>query len=504
MNDDEEDGLFIEIQNAYYEGEEARDNQQDRSNEAIEFFKQVISLSAEYMQSEGENKGEVKSIVFQATRDLVLMYLRKDSIAEVTAYYRQLMGAMGGVARSDSEGAINKILDTVEKQTFSADADRDIRGLYEMTLKFVEDAKNESVFLKTSLKFGNFFTKSLAKRAHMFASPEALQTVNEIFCSSTNNIAGDSSEQPSLVCAEDNAFGYLADLYVLDSMIRNLKKRCLDKTGKEDWAGKSTHLMEIYYLEIQLCSITNNIARLCKIYPRKLFDDSNSSLVAVVEPKVLGGMREEGGKMYMSEKNWDKAFKEFRHAFFSYQQTNSVNALRCLKYTVFASMFLSADETNLLTSKEAKVYIQNPEIQAMDNLKRAKDDSDLVLFENILKDSKIEGSDPFLKMYVMPLRRSIRERVLINKIQPYVKVGISFLSQELSSEEHSLSPHEVRSILIDLIVSQRIKGFIDDVDDCLVMERRSSPSTSSNNKYKMMSQWVDYLSYSTDSIVNNV
>jgi len=457
------------------------------------------------MGGDGEFKAEVKTLVFQATRDLVLMYLRKDSIADVTIHYRNLMGAMGGVARSDSEGAINKILDTVEKQTFSTEADRDIRGLYELTLKFVEEAKNESVFLKTSLKFGNFFTKSLSKRAQMFASAQDLAAVNEIFCNATSNLTNDSSsDQPRfLMRVEDNSFGYLADLFELDSMIRALKRRCLDKSGKEDWTGKSTHLMEIYYLEIQLCSISSNIVRLRKIYPRRLFDDINSSLVAVVDPKVLGGMREEGGKMYMSEKNWDKAFKEFRHAFFSYQQTNATNALRSLKYTVFASMFLSAEETNLLTSKEAKVYIQNPEIQAMDNLKKAKDDCDLVRFENILKDSKIEEFDPFLRTYVTPLRRSIRERVLMNKIQPYVKVNISFLSQELSSEEHSLSSQEVRGILIDLIVSRNIKGFIDDVEDCLVIERKSNPS-SNNNKYKLLSQWVDYLSQTTDSIVNNI
>ncbi len=93
--------------------------------------------------------------------------------------------------------------------------------------------------------------------------------------------------------------------------------------------------------------------------------------------------------------------------------------------------------------------------------------------------------------------------MLKNKIQPYVRVDITFLSQELSSEEYPFSREDVKSILIDQIVSGQIKGFVDDVQDCVVVEKKSNLSGSSS-KYKMLSEWVDFLAKTTDNLVSNV
>ena len=73
-------------------------------------------------------------------------------------------------------------------------------------------------------------------------------------------------------------------------------------------------MLEAYCLEIQLCSATGDAARMRKVYPNTL----NMNDV-VVDPRVMGLIREEGGKMYMAEGQWIDAYNELYEAFRNYQ-----------------------------------------------------------------------------------------------------------------------------------------------------------------------------------------
>ena len=55
---------------------------------------------------------------------------------------------------------------------------------------------------------------------------------------------------------------------------------------------KGTSLLEVYSLEIQLCTATKNTVHMKKIYPRTL-----NLNAAVADPRIMGVIREEGGKM---------------------------------------------------------------------------------------------------------------------------------------------------------------------------------------------------------------
>ena len=48
----------------------------------------------------------------------------------------------------------------------------------------------------------------------------------------------------------------------------------------------------MYSLEIQLCTATKNTVHMKKIYPRTL-----NLNAAVADPRIMGVIREEGGKM---------------------------------------------------------------------------------------------------------------------------------------------------------------------------------------------------------------
>jgi COP9 signalosome complex subunit 2 len=50
------------------------------------------------------------------------------------------------------------------------------------------------------------------------------------------------------------------------------------------------------------------------IYPKTL-----GLTAAVADPRIIGIIREEGGKMYMGEKRWTEAYEEFYEGFRGYQ-----------------------------------------------------------------------------------------------------------------------------------------------------------------------------------------
>ena len=99
----------------------------------------------------------------------------------------------------------------------------------------------------------------------------------------------------------------------LEQVIRDLHHSC-QKDGKDD-EGKGSYLLEVYALRIQLCSATKNNAVMQEVYPKTL--NLNS---AIADPRIMGVIRESGGKMYMAQKDWVKAYNEFFEAFRNYQE----------------------------------------------------------------------------------------------------------------------------------------------------------------------------------------
>lgn len=135
----------------------------------------------------------------------------------------------------------------------------------------------------------------------------------------------------------------LAKLYLdskkiaeVENIVKVLKKSCQNSNGTDDPA-KGTYLLEVYCLEIQLCSATQNAARMRQIYPKTL--NLNAT---VSDPRIMGIIREEGGKMRMSEGNWDAAYNEFFEAFKAYQEAGNARARDSLKYVVLASMLVKS------------------------------------------------------------------------------------------------------------------------------------------------------------------
>ena len=82
-------------------------------------------------------------------------------------------------------------------------------------------------------------------------------------------------------------------------------RSCQTEDGADD-VKKGTQLLEVYALEIQLHSAQKNSKRLKELYTRALTIKS-----AIPHPRIMGIIRECGGKMHMHERDWQEAATDF-------------------------------------------------------------------------------------------------------------------------------------------------------------------------------------------------
>jgi COP9 signalosome complex subunit 2 len=265
--------------------------------------------------------------------------------------YRAMLEFISAVTRNECTEAINTILDSI---TTATDV-HVLSEMYEITLMALKTANNERLWQHTNLKLAKLYLED--------------RQVTEV-----------------------------------ERLLNVLKQACQLPDGSDD-ATKGAILLEIYCLEIQLCTVTQDMQRLKSIYPKTVNN------FAVSDPRIMGIIREEGGKMHMSEGNWLDAYNEFYEAFRNYQESGNLRAKHCLKYVVLASI-LSLSDINPFAAREAKAFSDDPEIVAMSDLRQSLETNDLARFEKTINNSKNHILDePLIMKYLAPLRRRIREQV---------------------------------------------------------------------------------------------
>ncbi len=69
---------------------------------------------------------------------------------------------------------------------------------------------------------------------------------------------------------------------------------------------------------------------------RAVYSLSQNFVSVIEDPRVVGIIKESGGRMYMSEKRWDLALDAFFESFKSLVECGASNATQLLKYVVLA------------------------------------------------------------------------------------------------------------------------------------------------------------------------
>ena len=331
------------------------------------------------------------------------------------------------VTRNYSEKSINNMLDYIEKCSDDPKSYQCMEQFYSQTLITFQNTNNERLWLKTNLKLARLWL--------------------------------DRKEYAQL-----------------SKKVRELHKACQREDGTDDPA-KGTYSLEIYALEIQMYADTKNNKRLKALYQRALKVRS-----AVPHPKVMGIIRECGGKMHMSEENWKEAQSDFFESFRNYDEAGSMQRIQVLKYLVLTTLLMKSD-INPFDSQETKPYKNDPRISAMNDLVDAFQRDDIHAYEAVLRENKDMLSDPFIAENIDEVSRNMRTKAVLKLIAPYTRFSLAFISKHLK-----ISMAEVQDILSYLIVDKLLDARIDDESGIVVIN-----SDPDYERLKAVETWASEL-----------
>ncbi|KAG8219441.1 transcription factor MYC1 [Butyriboletus roseoflavus] len=381
----------------------AKSKKEDDPEQALKEFKAIVDQETE--------KGDWGFKALKQSSKLLFLTLHRPAEALAT-YTRLLKYTKSAVTRNYSEKTINGILDYVGGGKGGAVEVDVLERFYAVTNEALEEAKNERLSVKTNLKLAKLWL-------------------------------------------DRKEYGRL------QKIIRELHATTRAAMDSEDQSQRGTQLLEIYALEIQMHNEMRNVKKLKEIY-----NASNNVRSAIPHPRIMGVIKECGGKMWMGERQWSLASSDFFESFRNYDEAGSPQRIQVLKYLVLANM-LTGSEVNPFDSQETKPYKSDPQIKAMTDLVDAYQRREVHLAEKILKDNRSTiMDDAFIRSYIGELLRSLRTSYLIDLIKPYTRLELSFLAKQLNVEIA-----EVEELLVGLILEGKVDGRIDQVGMRLEMDR---------------------------------
>lgn len=310
------------------------------------------------------------------------------------------------MTRNYSEKSINNLLDYVEKGSESPESVGCVENFYSLTLKNFQSTNNERLWLKTNIKLA----KLLLDRK---------------------------------------------DYVALVRKVRELHKSCQREDGSDD-PSKGTYSLEIYALEIQMYAETKNNKQLKRLYQRALKVKS-----AVPHPKIMGIIRECGGKMHMSEENWSEAQSDFFESFRNYDEAGSLHRIQVLKYLLLTTMLMKSN-INPFDSQETKPYKNDGRITAMTELVDCYQRDDVHGYQAVLQKNQDILDDPFIAENIDEVTRNMRTKGVVKLIAPYTRMKLAWIGKQLQ-----ISEAEVQDILGFLIVDGKIRGQINQQEGIL-------------------------------------
>ncbi|KAG6040918.1 hypothetical protein E4U41_006639 [Claviceps citrina] len=338
---------------------------------------------------------------FKGLKQAIKLEVKLGKYDEAADHFAELLTFVkSAVTRNYSEKSINNMLDYIEKGADGQEASKSLERFYSLTLQSFQSTNNERLWLKTNIKL----LKLLLDR-----------------------------KEYSLVSKK----------------LRELHKACERPDGTHD-PSKGTYLLEIYALEIQMLAETKHNKELKALYQQALKVKS-----AVPHPRIMGIIRECGGKMHMGEENWNEAQSDFFESFRNYDEAGSLQRIQVLKYLLLTTMLMKSN-INPFDSQETKPYKSDPRISAMTELVDAYQRDDVHAYEKVLQTHQDILDDPFIAENIDEVTRNMRTKGVLKLIAPYTRMKLSWIAKQLK-----VSLPEVQDILGFLIVDGKINGTID-------------------------------------------
>jgi len=170
---------------------------------------------------------------------------------------------------------------------------------------------------------------------------------------------------------------------------------------------------------------------------------------------------------------WEAAQIDFFQAFLNYDEAGSPQRIQVLKYLVLAHMLMGS-EINPFDSQD-------------DDGEGEQASRERQLAERILAENQSTiMDDAFIRTYIDDVFKGLRTQYLIDLIQSYTRIELSFLSRHLN-----ISVAAVEDLLMTLILDDKIPNArIDQVKQRLELDRGAyTGGTVADKRYAAMEKW---------------
>ena len=275
----------------------------------------------------------------------------------------------------------------------------------------------------------------------------------------------------------------LKDYEKLENLIGELRKY-LDEIKDSDEIIKGMKL-EFIVMEIDLKRIKND-----KFSIKTLYLEAKELLkVQTFEDKRLSGIiNEEGGKIDLRQKEYDKALEKFTLSFHNYKDCGDANAINAFKYSILASL-MARNKTIIISTEESKKYENDENLMNVVKLFKAFENLDIEQINQIWN-SEInkKEKDNFIKENLNEIIYNIRLNYLINKLKAYKICKIDTLSKELK-----LNKNDIINMILQIGRNKYLNVKINFVEDYVEIEKNNY---NDNNEEKIYKDVVEnYLSW---------
>ena len=241
--------------------------------------------------------------------------------------------------------------------------------------------------------------------------------------------------------------------------------------------------LELIIMQMQIFKHEGNTIEIKSLYleANKLMKDQvfeDKFLVAIIE--------EEGGKIAMRQKDFNKALEKFKFAFHYYRDMgNEEEAVTVLKYAFIVSL-LVPDSGATVTKEETKIYSKHKTfLMNLVNLFDAFHELDIKKITNIWKKDVIPNEkDKFILENKDDIFYNIRMNYIVRKLKAFKNCKIEMFEKELE-----IKSDEILGMIMNIAKTQlaRVKiNFVKNQIDVL--------EDSNDNSNKLLNNYGTWLS----------
>ena len=195
--------------------------------------------------------------------------------------------------------------------------------------------------------------------------------------------------------------------------------------------------LELLVIEIDICKVKNDLSKIKELYleAKTLMKDQ-----IFYDKRLSAVINEEGGKIDLRQKEYDKALQKFKVAFYNYKDSGEIQAETVLKYAFLASL-ITRDKSIIVSPEEAKIYQNDKSLISMVKLYEAYESLDINLINSIWNNEiKKNEKDPFIIEKLNEILYNIRLNFVINKLKAYNICKFDTIANELGIKKKELIP----------------------------------------------------------------